>query len=385
MYDNIVGHQSVTAHLRTNLKEGSLPPSTLFAGVPLGGKGTVALETARALTCLKGEAAWRCDCRSCVLHRHLIHPDTLLLGPKEFLPEIAAAADALKRTRRRGAAFLFVRSLRKLLRRFDDMLWDHAAPKRKAVQSLLAKMEEEILELDPEGELPPAKELNKRLSSLTETAAAVEKKAPLAQIPIEQIRSLTSWAHLTGIGDQKVAIIERAENLTDSAANALLKLLEEPPSGLTLILTTRRPRILLPTLLSRLRIYRFPARPGTEEQEVLRRVFHAEKLEADSVREYLLTTSEHHVPPSLEGINELLSRAETDKESIPAELLFERLANLLRAAFLEEADQHNAETFSAMLELLETTRRRATVLNIPRQQLFPPLRQQLSRLYAEVS
>jgi DNA polymerase III subunit gamma/tau len=385
MYDNVIGHRRVTGRLKQDLEESTLPPSVLFAGVPLGGKGTVALETARGLTCLEGTAHWRCTCRSCTLHRHLIHPDTLLLGPKEFSPEIVAAADALKRTRRRGAAFLFVRALRKLLRRFDDALWDNAAPKRKAVQGLLAKIEEELLDLDPEGELLPEAKLEKQLSSLIETAAAIEKKAPLTQISIEQIRSLTSWGHLTGLGPRKVAIIERAENLTDSGANALLKLLEEPPSGLTLILTTRRPRILLPTLLSRLRIYRFPLRRKEEEQEVLRRVFHIEELERDSVREYLLTTSDRSVPPGLEGINELLTMAETEKEGLPLELLFERLTKSLRVAFLEGADQHNAETFSAMFELLETTRRRATVLNIPKQQLLPPLRRQLSKLYEEVS
>ena len=385
MYDNIIGHRRVTSRLSENLRNGALPPSILFAGAPLGGKGTVALETARALTCLEGDATWRCGCRSCALHRHLIHPDTLLLGPKEFLPEIVAAADALRRTRRRGAAFLFVRAVRKLLRRYDDALWESAAPKRKAVQGLLAKIEEEILELDPEGDLLPEAKLEKQLASLIDTAAGIEKKASLSQISIEQIRSLTAWGHLTGIGDRKVAIIERAETLTDSGANALLKLLEEPPSGLTLILTTRRPRILLPTLLSRLRTYRFPLRPKEEEQEVLRRVFHVEELERDSVREYLLTTPEVSVSPGLEGINELLATAETEKESVSLELLFEWLAISLRVGFLEGADQHHAETYSAMFELLETTRHRATVLNIPRQQLFPALRKQLSRLYEEVS
>ena len=385
MYDNIIGHSAVTTNLARNLREENLPGSVLFAGVPLGGKGTVALETARALTCRKGDAAWRCDCRSCTLHRHLIHPDTLLFGPKEFSPEISAAANALIRTRRRGAAFLFVRALRKLLRRFDDALWDNASTKRKAVQSLLAKVEEEILDLDPEGELPPDKELKKLLSSLLESAEAIEKKASLNQIPIEHIRSLTSWAHLTGLGDRKVAVIERAESLTDSAANALLKLLEEPPEALTLVLTTRRPRILLPTLLSRLRIYRFPGRGVAEEQEVLRRVFHLEQLEWNSVREYLLTTPNYSAPPDWKGINELLTLAEADKAHMSLDLLFERLANMMRAAFLEGANQSNAETFFRMVELLETTRHRATVLNIPKQQLIPPLRQRLSRLYEEVS
>ncbi len=385
MYENIIGHDAQTAQLRSAMKKGMLPPSILFAGPPLSGKATVALETARALTCQEQDASWHCWCRSCVLHRHLVHPDTLLIGGKQFLPEIAAAAETLRRSRTRGAAYLLIRSLRKLIRRFDDTLWEHATPKRRAVQGSLEELEEEILHLDPEAALPPPDELEKRIQAMVDTATAIEKKAPLLQIPIEQIRGLLSWAHLTGAGDHKVAIVERAESLTDSAANALLKLLEEPPDHLTLILTTRRPRVLLPTLLSRLRIFRFLPRSLESEEEVLRRVFHTEELERRSVREYLLSTSEHGDSPSIEELHEILALAEVDKGSAQGDALFERLANLLRAVFLEEVDQHRAELFSSMLELVEETRRRATVLNIPKQQLFPPLRRQLGELYEEVS
>ena len=61
--------------------------------------------------------------------------------------------------------------------------------------------------------------------------------------------------------------------MQDDAQNALLKLLEEPPLRLRLVLTSSRPGSLLPTILSRLRPYRFSRRDAAVEQELIRRVF----------------------------------------------------------------------------------------------------------------
>jgi DNA polymerase III delta' subunit len=52
-------------------------------------------------------------------------------------------------------------------------------------------------------------------------------------------------------GGARVAIVEQAHRLNDDAQNALLKLLEEPPSGVTLILCADDEECLLPTVRSR--------------------------------------------------------------------------------------------------------------------------------------
>jgi len=56
---------------------------------------------------------------------------------------------------------------------------------------------------------------------------------------------------------RRVAVIREADRMLHEAANALLKTLEEPPSYVTLILTTHRPRNLLDTIRSRSRQVRF--------------------------------------------------------------------------------------------------------------------------------
>jgi DNA polymerase-3 subunit gamma/tau len=61
--------------------------------------------------------------------------------------------------------------------------------------------------------------------------------------------------------------------MKDEAKNSLLKILEEPPERLTIMLTCVRPGTLLPTMLSRLRQYRFIQRGAEEEADVIRRIF----------------------------------------------------------------------------------------------------------------
>jgi len=77
-------------------------------------------------------------------------------------------------------------------------------------------------------------------------------KAENAVIKVSQIRQLTSDVVLTSSKNQhKVIIIEEAEKMNTSSANALLKTLEEPPQKVLIILTTNEIGRLLPTIKSR--------------------------------------------------------------------------------------------------------------------------------------
>lgn len=71
-------------------------------------------------------------------------------------------------------------------------------------------------------------------------------------IKIDQIRSLTKDVVLSSTRNQyRVAVIENVEQMNKASANALLKTLEEPPSGVVLILTTNDFGGILPTIKSR--------------------------------------------------------------------------------------------------------------------------------------
>ena len=66
------------------------------------------------------------------------------------------------------------------------------------------------------------------------------------------VRHLISEVALLSVeGGARVAIVEQAHRLNDDAQNALLKLLEEPPAGVTMILCADDEECLLPTVRSR--------------------------------------------------------------------------------------------------------------------------------------
>lgn len=90
-------------------------------------------------------------------------------------------------------------------------------------------------------------------------------KAASAQIVIEQIRDLQAALNITGHhGSRRVVVLDPAEAMNLFTANALLKLLEEPPTGCVFLLVSSAPRRLLPTIRSRCQQWHF-ARPSEAE------------------------------------------------------------------------------------------------------------------------
>jgi len=93
---------------------------------------------------------------------------------------------------------------------------------------------------------------------------AKEGKAKSAQIVIEQIRELQAALSVTGHhSERRVTVLDPAEAMNVFTANALLKLLEEPPAGCVFLLVSSAPRRLLPTIRSRCQQWPF-SRPGDE-------------------------------------------------------------------------------------------------------------------------
>jgi DNA polymerase III subunit delta' len=71
-------------------------------------------------------------------------------------------------------------------------------------------------------------------------------------LAVDEIRRLGDFFGMTsGAGGWRVAIVDTADDMNDNAANALLKMLEEPPSNAMLLLLSNTPGRLLPTIRSR--------------------------------------------------------------------------------------------------------------------------------------
>ncbi|BAV63767.1 AAA family ATPase [Sphingobium cloacae] len=116
--------------------------------------------------------------------------------------------------------------------------------------------------------------------------ALLEKDGALARnISVDQIRGLQRLIQSApSLSARRVVVIDSADDLERSAANALLKNLEEPPADMLFLLVSHAPGRLLPTIRSRCRTLRFDplsdemmrvalsrsdARPKPEEIETL--------------------------------------------------------------------------------------------------------------------
>jgi hypothetical protein len=92
----------------------------------------------------------------------------------------------------------------------------------------------------------------------------VERGAGDTRVRIGQIRALQAALRLRAAeGGRRVAVIADAEWLNQEAQNALLRLLEEPPAGASLVLVARTSAGLLATVRSRCQrvAFRPPAEP----------------------------------------------------------------------------------------------------------------------------
>ncbi len=84
--------------------------------------------------------------------------------------------------------------------------------------------------------------------------AATDKKAASATIPVEQVRkALHLFSSTAAASGYRVCIVDSAEDLAGPGANALLKMVEEPPPRSLFLIIAHEPRRVLPTIRSRCR------------------------------------------------------------------------------------------------------------------------------------
>ena len=95
--------------------------------------------------------------------------------------------------------------------------------------------------------------------------------APKRLLLVDQMRHIEREANFRPYeGKARMFLIEDADKLNDSSANALLKVLEEPPDTSHIVLLTSRPAMLLPTIRSRCQMIRFsPLRPQEIEKHLV--------------------------------------------------------------------------------------------------------------------
>ena len=220
---HLVGQQRQKEVLVRAVRTGRIPHAYLFLGPEGVGKEAAALDLARAMLCLSDHRSHGTtpekipcgECSSCAQSHKLAHPNLKILFP-------------LPKPKKSGS-------------NDDENNEAYSDAQRKQMDDALAA------------------KLDDYYSPLSVSGGS--------EILIEQIRVLRGEFRLTSFsGGWRVVLISQADRLRVQAANAFLKLLEEPPENVLFLLTSSRESKLLQTIISRCQILRFPPLP----EDVLR-------------------------------------------------------------------------------------------------------------------
>jgi len=127
---------------------------------------------------------------------------------------------------------------------------------------LAAENHPDLRWLIPEIDLPQREDAEETI----EAASAPSKPTKASrEIRIDQVRAITEFLTLAAHrGGRRIVVLAPAESLNGPAANALLKLLEEPPPGAMFLAVTDEIDAVLPTVRSRCVLLRAPV-PNRDE------------------------------------------------------------------------------------------------------------------------
>lgn len=215
-WSTLIDQQRVVEALRRTIASGRVAHAYLFHGPDGVGKRAAALAFAQAVLCERGDDEACGRCLACTKVSRMLHPDVHVLFPYPTDVDENEVAERLRRL----------------------------------------------------GENPYAAIDFIRRPSLSDPTKTSNKQAfyPVARIH-EEIRRVVSFKPVEG--RYKVTIMTDADHLRTEAANAFLKLLEEPTPQTLFVLTTSRPDRLLPTILSRCQRIRFDPLPAEAIEQAL--------------------------------------------------------------------------------------------------------------------
>src|SRR4030065_908019 len=208
----VVGQTLPQNILKKTLQNQKLASAYLFYGPEGLGKWVAALELAKALNCENKDSVPCQVCSNCVKIAKLSHPDVVLVFP---VPSTKKEEENLRQK--------YIASFR--------------GEKLKEPYALVEFEKNALISKDRMNEL----------------------KTEVSRRPFE--------------AKTKVVIINQAEKMMRDSFNSFLKVLEEPPAYVHLILTTSQPERLLPTVISRCQKIRFtPIKAELVQEQLVKRL-----------------------------------------------------------------------------------------------------------------
>jgi len=231
-FSDVIGHNGLKKKLLANVNAGRISHAQLFIGAQGYGTLPIALAYAQFLGCTNKQESDSCgECNSCKKHQKMIHPDVHFVFPvntNELHKEKPLSNDYLPEFR----TFIHKNPYQSL---FDWMSFNDISQK----QGIIGVEE--------------ANEIIKKLS----------------------LRSYEA--------EYKIMIIWMPEKMHNSAANKILKILEEPEGKTLFILVSENPDELLPTIISRTQLIKVPRFSETEIEFGLINSFHLPAVKAKEI------------------------------------------------------------------------------------------------------
>lgn len=214
-FNAFLGNSSAVEHLRTAIAAGRFPHALILAGPRGAGKYTLALMLAMAIECER-------------------QPRDLWSNGQS----LAAFCGVCRNCTRIAAAFAL-----------DDEI-DKAVAAREELREVDKKETRVLVQPHPD-------------------VLIIPPDPPQLLVKLGQVRTLIqSSTYLPAEAPKKVFIITAASFMKE-AANSLLKVLEEPPASVHIILLAENPGELLPTIRSRAALVRLGALPVDEIEMLL--------------------------------------------------------------------------------------------------------------------
>ena len=196
-----------------------------------------------------------------------------------------------------------------------------------------------------------------------------------AEIGVDVSRKLTEFFSLTPAESEwRVAIIDAVDQLNTNAANAILKILEEPPANCILLLVCHNPSAILPTIRSRCQVVHLATPDTAAFSEIMRhngcvapdvmnsfyalsagspgRALALQAHDASAVyRDFVLllaSESEQPLPPSLEQLASAKQKAVWDNFRYMLSALTHRIT--VPSAMMEEVFEGERKALEALRE-----------------------------------
>jgi len=208
--------------------------------------------------------------------------------------------------------------------------------------------------------------------------------APKRVLLVDQMRQIEREANYRPYeGKARVFLIDDADKLNDSSANALLKVLEEPPHTSHIVLLTSRPSMLLPTIHSRCQMIRFsPLSPAEIENHLLQN-----KLAGGGEARIRARVARGSLGRAIESeFEEYLEMRTAMLRVLQALAVSDDRIQLLRSAE-ESNDARHKDEYESRLDILESLIRDAWMLalqapdeGVVNEDLLPQLRKISERL-----